>query len=54
MSTNEKCLHVIEFMDNKSDWKSWSVKLLVHRNRRCYKKLLVGESKTVSMDKVPT
>jgi len=45
---------VIEFSGKKSDWKSWSVKFLARGNRRGYKKLLVGEGKTVGVDKVPT
>ena len=45
--------HEIEFSGRKSDLKSWSVKLLAHGNQRGYKKLLVGEGKTVDVDKVP-
>ncbi len=45
---------MIEFSGKKSYWKSWSVKFLACRNRRGYNKLLVGEGKTVGVDKVPT
>ncbi len=45
---------MIEFSGKKSNWKSWSVKFFAHGNRRGYKKLLVGDGKTVGVDKVPT
>ena len=45
---------MIEFSGKKSDWKSWSGKFLARENRRGYKKLLVGEGKTVGVDKVAT
>ncbi len=45
---------MIDFSVKKSGWKSWSFKFLAHRNRTSYKKLLVGEGKTVGVDKVPT
>ena len=54
MSAKEKSLQVIEFSGKKSDWKSWSVKFLACGDRRGYKKLLIGEGKTVGVDKVPT
>ncbi len=44
----------MEFSGKNSDWKSWSVKFLARGNRRGYKKLLIGEGKTVGVDKVPT
>ena len=54
MGDEERSFCIIEFLGKKSDWKSWSVKFLAHGNRSGYKKLLVGEGKTVSVDKVPT
>ena len=54
MTAEVRNLHVIEFPGNESDWKSWSVKFLTHGNQRGYKKLLVGEGKTICVDKVPT
>ena len=54
MSAEERSLCVIEFSGKMSDWKSWSVKFLAHGSLRGYKKLLVGEGKTVGVDKVPT
>ena len=54
MSAEEKSLQVIEFSAKMSDLKSWSAKLLACGNRRGYKKLLVGEGKTIGVDKVPT
>ncbi len=45
---------MIEFSGMKIDWTSCSFKFLAHGNRRGYKKLLVGEGKTVGVDKVPT
>ena len=49
MSAEERSLCVIEFLGQKSDWKHWSVKLMAHGNQRGYKKLLVGEGKTVGV-----
>ncbi len=54
MSAEERSLQVIEFSGKKNDWKIWCVVLLVQKNRRFYKKLLVGEGKTIGFDKVPT
>ncbi len=54
MSAKEKSLQVIEFSGKKSDWKCWSVDFLASGNRRGYKKRLVGEGKTVGVDKVTT
>ncbi len=57
MSAEEKSDWVIEFSGKEEwleDWKKWSVKFLAGGNRRGYKKLLVGEGKTVGVDKVPT
>ncbi len=45
---------MVAFSGKKSEWKSWSDKFLTCGNRRGYKKLLVGEGKTVGVDKVPT
>ncbi len=54
MSAEERSLLVIEFSGKKSDWKSWSVDFMASGNRRGYKNLLVGQCKTVGVDKVPT
>ena len=54
MSAEERSLRVIEFSGKKNDWKSWSGKFLAHGCQRGYKMLLVGEGKTVGVDKVPT
>ncbi len=45
---------MIEFSGRKSYWKSWSVKFYANGNLRGYKKLLVDEGKTVSVEKMPT
>ncbi len=54
MSSEERRLGIIQLSVKKSDWKSWSVMFLAHRSQRGYKKLFVGEGKTVGVDKVPT
>ncbi len=53
MSAEERNLQVIEFSCKMSDWESWSFKFLAHGNKRGSKKSLVGEGKTISVDKVP-
>ncbi len=45
---------MIEFSGNKSVWKSWTVQSFAHGNCRDYKNLLVGEGKTICVDKVPS
>ncbi len=45
---------MIEFSSKKSDWKNRTVKFLTCGNRRGYKKLLVGEGKTLGVDNMPS
>ena len=49
MSTEEKSICIIEFLDKKTYWRSWSKKFLSCGKRKDYKKLLVRK-----VDKTPT
>ena len=53
MSTKGKSIHIIEFLGNKSDWESWSEKLLLCGIQKDYRKLPVGKGSTVGVDKIP-
>ncbi len=51
MSAEERSLHDNEFSGKKSDLKNWSKRFLVYGNWRCYKRLLVGEGKSIGVEK---
>ena len=54
MSSKEKNLCIIEFLDKKADWKSWSEKFLLNEKHTEYKKLLASSRFTSSTNKIPT
>ena len=53
MTTQEKCIHIIEFVGNKSNWECWLETFLSWGKRKGYEKLLVGIQSTRGVDKVP-
>ena len=54
ISSEEKSIHIVEFLGKKTDWDSWSEKFLSHEKWKGYKKLLVSTGTTPGVDKNPT
>ena len=53
MSDEKQSIHIIEFLGKKTDWESWSKKLLLHGKQKGYKKLLVNSRSMSGVDKIP-
>ena len=54
MLNKEKSIHIINFLDKKTNWGSWFKKFLLHGKQKGYKKLLVSNGSMSGVDKIPT
>ena len=52
--SKEKAIHIIEFLELKSDWDGWSEKFLAKAEHKGYRKLLLGKKNIKGFDVIPT
>ena len=53
ISTEEKSIHIIQFLGEKADWESWSKKFLSCGKHERYKKILISSGYRTDFDKIP-